>query len=74
MQPALRSPNMSEKSLVTDAPSINRKNTEPINQGSGLKTDLTVDQPATKSSSPLGTAIVKAAQNGYALNRSGGME
>ena len=65
---------MSAKSLVEEAPSTNRPKIAPMNQGSGSKMVLTVDQPATFSSMPRGIAIVMFAHRPWRLVRSGGAE
>src|SRR5512137_818068 len=57
LHPAASSPFMSEKSLVVDAPSRNRKKIAPMNHGSRWNTDATMDQPATLSRQPRGIAI-----------------
>ena len=54
---------MSEKSLVDVAPRRNSAKTPPIAQGSGRATEAMKDHPATLSSPPRVTAIVKFAQN-----------
>ncbi len=60
---------MSEKSLVDVAPSRKKAKTPPIAQASHTATDATNDQPATLSSPPRVTAIVKFAQNQWRLER-----
>ena len=52
---------MSEKSFVVEAPSRKNMKMPPMNQGSTWKIDATIDQPATLSRQPRGTAMVTLA-------------
>src|SRR5512139_3352387 len=73
-QPPRRSPSMSAKSFVVVAPSRNSPKIAPRNQGSKPMAVFTEDQPATFSSTPLGTAIVTLAQMPRRFVRNGGTE
>ena len=68
-QPPARSPSMSAKSLVVDAPSTKSPKIAPMNHGSGSKIVFTVDQPATLSSMPRGIAIVMLAHRPWRFVR-----
>src|SRR5262245_60426176 len=58
VHPPARSPSMSAKSFVDDAPRRKRPKIEPMYQGSRPRIVFTVDHPATFSSTPRGIAIV----------------
>ena len=73
-QPPRRSPSMSAKSFVVDAPSRKRPNIAPMYHGSTPTMVFTDDQPATFSSVPRGIAIVTFAQMPSRLVRNGGTE
>ena len=73
-QPPARSPSMSAKSLVVEAPRTKRPKIVPMNHGSTSRTVFTVDQPATLRSRPRGTAMVRLAQMPRAFVRKGGAE
>ena len=65
----MRSPSMSEKSLVVAAPRRKRPKIEPMYHGSRWYTDATIDQPATFRRQPRGTAMVTFAPMGCAFVR-----
>ena len=65
---------MSAKSFVVEAPRTKRPKIVPMNHGSGSRTVLTVDHPATLRSRPRGTAIVTFAQTPCRFVRKGGAE
>src|SRR5712691_11063996 len=72
--PPRRSPSMSAKSFVVDAPSRKSPKIEPMYHGSRPMIVFTADQPATFSNTPRGMAMVTLAQMPRRFVRNGGAE